>query len=246
MKIATVYSSKGGVGKTTSAVAIAAGMALLRRTLLIDFDPQGQVGMHFGLPLTSEIYHWLKGDKPIEQCVVAGRPEQLLLLLGDRKSKTAQDWFRHRVEGLAEKIRQLPSELLVIDTGGVGDVLQEAALMVSDVVVIPFWPEGGAVDGVHNSLELVGELAPNAQTIFLPVAYLPRWNVHREALQSLQQDFPTHPELDEKYAIPARVAVKQGVPLGQTVWELKESGILDARVAYTYLIERILTYLGQD
>jgi len=238
--VITLYSNKGGVGKTTSAVAIAAGLAQFEQTLLVDLDPQGQVGLHFGRELTSSVYHWLRGDKDLEECIVEGRPEQLSLLLGNVNSKKAQRWFDNRVDRLVAIYKELHFPYVVFDTGGTGDLLQEAAILVADVVVVPFLCEGAAVDGVQASVRTVKRLAPQAQVILLPVAYHARWNVHREALQSVQRDYPDHPEVTEAFAIKARVAVKQGVTLGQTVWELKEDGIEDARSGYSQVISRLM------
>jgi chromosome partitioning protein len=238
--VITLFSSKGGVGKTTSAVAIAAGMAQFEPTTLVDLDPQGQVGLHFGMALKPNVYHWLRGDKELANCIEPGRPEKLSLLLGDIHSKKAQRWFDDRIDRLTTIYAELPGEYVVFDTGGTGDLLQEAAIRVADVVVVPFLPEGAAVDGVHASVRMVAALNSLAQVVLLPVAYHARWNVHREALQAIQHDFPDHPEVAEEFAIKARVAVKQGVPLGQTVWELKEEGIEDARSGYSQLISRLM------
>ena len=51
MRILTIANQKGGVGKTTTAVTIAHGLAIAGvRTLLVDLDPQGHVAFSLGLP----------------------------------------------------------------------------------------------------------------------------------------------------------------------------------------------------
>lgn len=67
-------NQKGGVGKTTTAVNLAAGLGLNnRRVLLIDLDPQGNATTSFGIPkqqlAKGEVYDVLKGTIGIEQCL---------------------------------------------------------------------------------------------------------------------------------------------------------------------------------
>ena len=53
MVVFAFANQKGGVGKTTSAVTLADGLARLKqRTLLVDLDPQGHVALSFGLKIT--------------------------------------------------------------------------------------------------------------------------------------------------------------------------------------------------
>lgn len=106
MTIIAVASAKGGVGKTTTAVSLASGLANIHATTLIDFDPQGQVTLSFGLGVYGGVYEWLIANQPLSTCLVAGRPEKLSLLPGDSRS-----WAVERLHGELGPFNTLVAQL---------------------------------------------------------------------------------------------------------------------------------------
>jgi chromosome partitioning protein len=248
MTTIVIASTKGGVGKTTTATALAYALANLEQTLLVDLDPQGQVTLHFGLPLRSGLYHWLMDELPLEDCLYHGRPAGLRILPGDSLSKSAQREFARdgSPTRLAGRFRELPGQYVVFDTGGTGGFLAEAALTIADQVIIPFHTEMPGVDGLYASLEVVNQLAPTAKVTLLPVAFDRRLTVHRENLAILRKEMPERGELSEEFAIRNRAAVPGAVEVGQTIWEYNGGSIVDVRVGYSYLVGRVLSLAGAD
>jgi chromosome partitioning protein len=238
MTIITVASSKGGTGKTTTAVTLAARLALLEPTLLVDFDIQGHCALSFGLPARSGVADWIVGELPLRDCLLTARPETVHLLPGDSRSKSVERLLYgdpDEMRAIVERLRGLDYVYVIIDTNPSG-VLTETALDAADLVVMPFRPEPFALDGVMASTELVRQRNPQAQLIYLPVGFDARLNEHRHNLAAVRE----HLDVDDGLTVHQRVAVMEAQAYGQTIWEYKGSGIVDVRRAYERLAETVL------
>src|SRR4030042_657647 len=87
----TIANQKGGVGKTTTAVNLAHGLVLKgKRVLLVDLDPQGQCATILGLRPEPGAFNLLVAEQPLDQVIRSTDREGLYILLGDRKTATAQ------------------------------------------------------------------------------------------------------------------------------------------------------------
>ena len=87
-RVLAVANQKGGVGKTTTAVNLSAGLAIAgRSTLLIDFDPQASATSGLGVhpqELEASVYHVLIGAKTAEEATRPTKIEHLSLLPATR------------------------------------------------------------------------------------------------------------------------------------------------------------------
>lgn len=250
MTIVTVASNKGGAGKTTTAVSLAAGLANLDKVLLIDADPQSHVTLSFGLPVRSGLFDWLVRELPLNDCTLAGRPAGLTILPGDSLTKTVERLFGDSVEfaRLVERLRGLRAPFVVVDTAA-GGLFQEAALAAADQVVIPFRAETLGIDSLFQTRELCRQLAPHAQLTLLPTAFDTRLSEQRDNLQRVVNEFGDGFGLTrdwDSYTVRNRVAVTEATAYGKTVWEYNGQGIRDARRAYSVLVNRVLALAQRE
>jgi cellulose biosynthesis protein BcsQ len=245
MTIITVTASKGGTAKTTTATTLASGLANFQETLLIDADPIGNCALAFGRDSNSGLFHWMMEGTPLRDHLLSGRPEKLMILSGDNRTKVVER-FLVETENLAilsTMISRIDYPYIVIDTASNG-ILQEAALRASDLIVVPFRPEPFNVDSVYSYLELIRDVAPDAQTLLLPVGVDNRLNEHRQSLTRLYESLPPDLRWTPEIVVNLRVAVMEAQAYGLSIWEYNGEGIKDVRKSYSQLVSQVMSRTG--
>jgi chromosome partitioning protein len=157
-----IASQKGGVGKTTVALNLAVALAERgRRTLLVDLDPQGGIGLSLAKGETElrGLAELLMRECEPEQAVLATRLSTLRLLPRGRLDPVDACEFEHALfspgvlEGALGRA-EADSDVLVLDTpSGLGPVTR-AALALSDFLLIPFLTEALALRSVGQMLRV--------------------------------------------------------------------------------------------
>ena len=164
-RVLAVANQKGGVGKTTTAVNLSAGLALAGHpTLLIDFDPQASATSGLGVhpqELEASIYHVLIGARAAEDVVRSTQIENLSLLGASRDLIGAEIELvplPRREYRLDEAIAQVRRrfEFVIIDCPPSLGLLTVNALTAADAVLIPLQCEYYALEGLSALLETVG------------------------------------------------------------------------------------------
>jgi len=167
--IITIANQKGGVGKTTCTVNLAAGLAAIgKQVLALDLDPQGNLSAALGLPQEKGAYYLLTmgQQSEVERAFLkqivrpTGRPN-FWLIPGDRDTVAAQTDLSIRERPISYLRQALEVftgnglQYILIDTSPSLGGLQERALWAADWVIIPTALEYLSSQGVSRLLEML-------------------------------------------------------------------------------------------
>ena len=140
-RIITIANQKGGVGKTTTAINLAACLAEAgQHVMLVDFDPQGNASSGLGLEekdFEQTVYDMMAGEASIKECITKEVQENLDVL------KKSLDMVRDEYD------------FILIDCPPSLNVLTINALTAADTVLVPIQCEYYALEGLNQMLKTV-------------------------------------------------------------------------------------------
>jgi chromosome partitioning protein len=238
-RVLVVANQKGGVGKTTSTVNVAAGLSQLgQRVLVIDLDPQGNastalgVDHHRGVPST---YDMLVEGQPLADVVtecadlpglwvvpatidLAGAEIELVSVVA-REQRLARAINAHPLVGTAEEVGDDRFDYVLVDCPPSLGLLTLNALVAGREMFIPIQAEYYALEGLGQLLETVEMVRQHLNPrLVVSTILITMYDARTRLAAGVADEVRTHfGDQVLKTAVPRSVRVSEAPSYGQTV-----------------------------
>ena len=257
-EIIVIANQKGGVGKTTTAVNLAASLAVAeKKVLLVDSDPQANATTSLGFNRNDyefNIYHVLIGSKKFKDIILKSDLPTLDLvpsnigLVGMEKEYYDEEKVSGRELVLKKALSNIKNDYdyIIIDSPPALGPMTINALSASNSVLIPIQCEFFALEGLAqllNTIKLVRKsINPNLMIKgFLPTMFSHQNNLSKQVLADLKQHFQSKLFKDENnqvIVIPRNVKLAESPSFGKPaiLYDVKSLG----SISYQQLAQAVI------
>ena len=234
--VTAIANQKGGVGKTTTAVSLAAALAIAERpTLLIDIDPQGSATKGLGLKAgpAGDMYSVLAGEVALSEILVPTELQHLSVapasrdLVGVELELVMSEGREARLKRALEPIRDR-FQFTIIDCPPSLGILTVNALVAADGLLIPVQCEYLALEGVSQMVETLQRIqaAMNPDLVLdgvLLTMFDERTNLARQVVNDIREYFK---EKVFKTIIPRNIRLGEAPSFGRPImlYDIRSKG----------------------
>ncbi len=238
MKVVAIANQKGGVGKTTTAVNLAAALAEVgHKTLLIDLDPQANASTAIGC--TAEpgrsLYSCMIGQSVIHDKIQASPYENLSIVTSEVDLAGCEVEIA-RMENPLRRLREVLEPLrndnnyqhVLLDCPPSLGILMTNALAAAQGLLVPVQCEFFALDGISKILDLVARIKNNGVNPEIEVVgvaltmFDARTRLSQQVMSELQQHLP---DKIFKSIIPRSIRLGEAPSFGKPILAYDPSGI---------------------
>jgi len=228
MRTIAVINQKGGVGKTTTAINVAAYMAKVgKRVLIVDLDPQGNATSGVGIDKRSpraSLYECLNGDNQIADCITETAQANMYIVPASADLAALELELagkEDRDQRLKNVLATLDFDVILIDCPPSLGILTINALVASDQVLIPVQTEFYALEGLAQLVDVIqrvrASMNPDLELLGVVLTmYDNRTSLAEQVVAEVEKHFG-----DKVFAtrIPRNVRLAEAPSFGKTIAE---------------------------